>query len=717
MRIELEYVEIRNFFCFGNKWQKVEFARGINLITGFDSNNSKSNGAGKSSFIESIIFGLFGETTKDLNKNQIINWKNKKECEVKICFKKGEDVYVIHRGLKPNFINVYKNDKALDQLSSVVDMQKYIESSLLEIDYDTFVSIIHYNPTTSKSIFNVQKAQKRSFIEKIFGLEMYSEISDKCNKEIAQLNVSVLESEKILELKNRDIEPLKEQTLTLHQNIVKDKKEYKENLDKINEKKNLIKINDDELQTFKNKLELILEKKEKYKESITELTKTKEITNEKVKMIDGKDNGFDVDEYSNIDKEIKELESEYINNTDDLNDKIEEILKNNDDIKNDISKYKLEVTLSKTELSNLLKLESGVCPVCDNKIDKEDLNSKKEEININISEKESLISDLTDKINENNENISSIKTKISKNNKIKDRLDSLKSKHMRLEYEKKEYDLYISNKSLILEMHNEVNNLNEKIKKDKAELEKLEKLEKAVTLKIEEMEKNKSIFDEFEKEIELQKKLLEEKEKRYKEIEDIIQENKNKLIEIKKTIEVEEAKKLEFKEKIEYYDYIKKICKDENVKQYAISNMIPFLSKQVNNYLSEVGFNFYLKFDNWLNVEVKGPGIRDAGFGNLSSGQQKTTNLAMILSFLDISKLQVSSFPDILLLDEILDGAIDSVTLTQMFNIIAKKQKEDNLKLFIVSHRKEINEIGKLDNIYKIEMKDGFSKITKTSAL
>lgn len=717
MRIELEYVEIRNFFCFGNKWQKVEFAKGINLITGFDSNNSKSNGSGKSSFIESIIFGLFGETTKDLNKNQIINWKNKKECEVKICFKRGDDVYVIHRGLKPNFIIVYKNDKALDQLSSVVDMQKYIESSLLEIDYDTFVSIIHYNPTTSKSIFNVQKAQKRSFIEKIFGLEMYSEISDKCNKEISQLNVSLLESEKILELKNRDITPLKEQTISLQQNIIKDKKEYKENLNKINEKKNVIKINDEELLTFKNKLEIIIQKKENYKITITDLNKRKEIIVEKVKMIDGKDNGFNIEEYENTNEKINSLELKYIKDVDHLTDKIEEILKVNDDIKNEISKYKLEITMLKTEFSNLIKLESGICPLCENEIDKEDLNVKKDETEKFILDKENLIVGLNIKINENKENINEIKTDININSKIKDNLDVLKSIFMKLTYEKKEYDLYMLNKSLILEMTEEVDNIINKVNSEKVELEKLEKLEKVVVIKIDEIEKNKSIFNELEKEIEIQNKLLEEKEKKYREIEEIIKSNKDKLIEIRKTIELENKKKLEFKEKIEYYDYIKKICKDENVKQYAISNMIPFLSKQVNNYLSEVGFNFYLKFDNWLNVEIKGPGIRDAGFGNLSSGQQKTTNLAMILSFLDISKLQVSSFPDILLLDEILDGAIDSITLTQMFNIIAKKQKEDNLKLFIVSHRKEINEIGKLDNIYKIEMKDGFSKITKTTAL
>lgn len=45
MKLELISVEFRNFFCFGNRWQKIEFDEGINLITGYNTNTSKSNGS------------------------------------------------------------------------------------------------------------------------------------------------------------------------------------------------------------------------------------------------------------------------------------------------------------------------------------------------------------------------------------------------------------------------------------------------------------------------------------------------------------------------------------------------------------------------------------------------------------------------------------------------------------------------------------------------
>ena len=51
-------------------------------------------------------------------------------------------------------------------------------------------------------------------------------------------------------------------------------------------------------------------------------------------------------------------------------------------------------------------------------------------------------------------------------------------------------------------------------------------------------------------------------------------------------------------EKMEYLKYIKLVLKDDNVKKYAISNIIPYINKFTNEYLSEVGFNFYVTIDN-----------------------------------------------------------------------------------------------------------------------
>lgn len=659
---------------------------------------------------------MFGETTKELNKSQIINWKNKKECEVKISFNKGDSKYIIHRGIKPNFIKLYKNDSLVDQLASNVDMQKYIEDNILEIDYETFVSIIHYNPTTSKSIFNVQKGQKRSFIEKIFGLEMYSDISNRCNKEISTYTSKISDSEKIKELTFNEFMPLNNQIGLIESDIEHDKREYEHNLNKLYEKKKSIYIDTNELEEYESKLKIILNKIDKYEELNLELNKNIDIIKEKILLLNVKDNNFNDDNYKNVGKKLNSLKKLYIEDISEFKSTIENLEKENSSLLSEISNISMEITKLNIELENNNKLCDGVCPLCNNEIDKAELSEKITNCSNKIENNKSDIEKYNEKIKLNKQKIKELKLLIDNNIKVNSEINELKNEFIKLSYEKKEYDNYIENKNKIEKLNEDLVTYNTSIKDNIKEIQKLEKLKDLLETKINVVDLNKKELEKINSEIELQEKLLIEKEKKYVEMQKIIDSNKNKLVEIKRICNEESNKILEYKEEIEYYEYIKRICKDENVKQYAISNMVPFLSRQVNGYLSDAGFNFYLKFDSWLNVEVKGPGIREAGFGNLSSGQQKTTNLAMILSFLDISKMQTSSFPDVLLLDEILDGAIDSITLTQMFNIIAKKQKEDNLKLFIVSHRKEINEIGKIDNIYKIEMQDGFSKISQTES-
>ena len=91
MQIEIESVSIQNFLSFGNQPQVIPFRRGVNLILGRDRDTGRSNGSGKSSVMDSIPYCLFGETHKNIVKEQIINWKNKKNCEVILDFSIGTD--------------------------------------------------------------------------------------------------------------------------------------------------------------------------------------------------------------------------------------------------------------------------------------------------------------------------------------------------------------------------------------------------------------------------------------------------------------------------------------------------------------------------------------------------------------------------------------------------------------------------------------------------
>jgi ABC-type multidrug transport system ATPase subunit len=163
----------------------------------------------------------------------------------------------------------------------------------------------------------------------------------------------------------------------------------------------------------------------------------------------------------------------------------------------------------------------------------------------------------------------------------------------------------------------------------------------------------------------------------------------------------------------DYTNFIKLLCKDENLKQYAISYIIPSLNRKTNSYLSEVDFNFYLMIDKWLDIIVKGPGISNEDYNSLSSGEQRGIDLALQLAFLDIKKMQTTIVPDILFADEILDGSIESENMKKIMKIIRNKQKDENLKVFIISHRKEINDIDDIDNLYMAEKKDGYSILKK----
>lgn len=721
MKLNIKYIEFRNFLCFGNKWQKIELLEGVNLITGANNNTGKSNGSGKSSFLDAIIFALYGNNTKDLTKPSMINWKNKKNCEVKITFLKDNDEYIIHRGLKPNFLKVYKNDLEMDQLAKSLDIQSEIESDIIEMDFDTFISIIHYNSTTSKSIFNVSKSQKRSFIEKLFGLEAYSSISQKCNEKINKLNTNILDIDKDMQFNNKTIEDLSIQNKTFNDDIKQNKDLYIIKIKNIN--KEIFKLNEninknslivDEIQ---NKKTIVQEKLVEYTTNLEIIEKEIYSTSEilKSKNIDNID--FNINDFFEISKKIESF------NIIDKEKELKNILlekelleKELDEINKLITNKKIEESNLKGKLSSIkdFDIKDNKCPLCHSKIEpkkiQEDIKKKKNIIENDIAKISNEILKLN--ITEKKSEISEINIKISNiENQLKQFI-KLKENFIILENKKVIYDIYLKEKENIDLLKNKMSVLTNEKRDILVNIEKYNKIIKSIEVEIEKSFKLQTELSNLQNELNILLNKQQENEKQINKIQEYIENNNNKI----NNYILENDNKLKEKNKnkdiLDYFEYIKKICKDENVKQYAISNLVPYLTNQANGYLTEAGFDFYLKLDSWLNVDIKGPGISEAGYGNLSSGQQKTTNLAMILSFLDICKFQYNIFPDILLLDEVLDGSIDSITLSQMFNIISKKQREDKLKLFIVSHRKEINEVD-VDNIYKVEMTNGFSEIKK----
>jgi len=119
--IIFENIKWKNFLSTGNHFTEVSLNKNnTNLIIG-------SNGAGKSTILDALTFSLFGKPFRKINKAQLINSVNEKDSVVEILFKIGTVEWKIIRGIKPNKFEIYRNGNLLDQKSSAVDQQKWLE--------------------------------------------------------------------------------------------------------------------------------------------------------------------------------------------------------------------------------------------------------------------------------------------------------------------------------------------------------------------------------------------------------------------------------------------------------------------------------------------------------------------------------------------------------------------------------------------------------------
>lgn len=672
-KIVIENVKVKNFLSFGSSVTKFDVKEGINLITGLNKDTGRVNGTGKTSICEAIVWGLYGKTIKDITKDQIVNWKNKKKCSVEVSFSIDENKYVIERGIKPNVLKIFKNEKELDQLSSVVDFQNYLENEILKIDYKTFVTLFHNNPNSFVSIFDIPKAQKRKFLENLFNLEAYSDIKNKINKKLSSIDNAILKN--TTEVSKND-----ERVKSLERNV----SQYDSDIKSID-------VSTSTLLSLKNKLSEIPNDAPSEKD-ITDIEENISNVRKLVEKIN-----LDLAERNS------ELKSHpYTNN---VEEKLEECklkfkgLVLDKDLETKLYEETLEFKVKKESLNkDLVKVSQkgkyedlDNCPICGSKMDNESLRVHK------AQEKERIQKELS-------ELCTNEESKIKEYNKVKQA--NLDYTYYESEIERLTKALEVNNK--FIELMESKKTLTKTYDTYKSSLDSKE-------ARLKEMRElvSKSNKEPILKQIEFEEKKIEERKAQISKLEEY-KGNAISEITLLKSDNVELNKKnTTFSSLKEYYSFIKKLCSDENIKQYAISNIIPIINQKVNHYLSEAGVGFYVKLDGWLDCEIKGPGISNASASSLSGGEKKSLDLALQFALFDITKLKCKNLPNILILDEILDSSVDSKGIENLMNIIKVKQKEDGLACLIVSHRKEIGSFT-IDNKYTIIKSNGYSSIQET---
>ena len=169
--ITFEKIRWKNFLSTGNTFTEVTLngARS-HLIIG-------ANGAGKSTMLDALCFGLFNKPFRKISISQLVNSINEKELVVEIEFSIGTVHYKVKRGRKPNVFEIYRNGKLLDQDAATKDSQKYLEHSVLKLNFKSFTQVVILGSSTFVPFMQLGASVRREVIEDILDIQIFSRMN------------------------------------------------------------------------------------------------------------------------------------------------------------------------------------------------------------------------------------------------------------------------------------------------------------------------------------------------------------------------------------------------------------------------------------------------------------------------------------------------------------------------------------------------------------
>jgi DNA repair exonuclease SbcCD ATPase subunit len=202
----------KNFLSTGNVFTEIDLAKiDTTLIIG-------QNGAGKSTILDALTFGLFGKPFRKINKPQLVNTITQKDCLVEIEFSIGTINYKIVRGIKPNKFEVYQNDSLLNQSAEMKDYQEILEKQILKVNQRSFCQVVVLGSATFQPFMQLSASQRREIIEELLDLQIFTTMNSLLKDKVAYNNESINSTYSEKKLVESKIEMTNEHLKELQQN-------------------------------------------------------------------------------------------------------------------------------------------------------------------------------------------------------------------------------------------------------------------------------------------------------------------------------------------------------------------------------------------------------------------------------------------------------------------------------------------------------------------
>jgi DNA repair exonuclease SbcCD ATPase subunit len=185
MKILFKQLKYKNILSTGNSFTVIPLNdKPSTLISG-------SNGAGKSTLLDAITFALYGKPFRKINKGQLINSINQKDLVVEVTFQIGPNNYQIRRGIKPNFLEIWKNGTLVNQDAASRDYQTYLEKNILNLNYKSFNQIVVLGSATYVPFMELPAHARREIIEDLLDIQVFSTMNNLLKEKVSNNKVDI----------------------------------------------------------------------------------------------------------------------------------------------------------------------------------------------------------------------------------------------------------------------------------------------------------------------------------------------------------------------------------------------------------------------------------------------------------------------------------------------------------------------------------------------
>ena len=193
--ITFQKIRWKNFLSTGNQFTEIDFEEyNTNLIIG-------TNGAGKSTMLDALTFVLFNKPFRKINKPQLVNAQNERDCLVEIEFEINTRQYLVRRGIKPNVFDIVVNGTELHREADDRAMQRVLEDNILKVNYKSFTQIVILGSSTFVPFMQLTTANRREVIEDLLDIRIFSAMSNLIKDKIREKK----EQTKSLDLKKTNL--------------------------------------------------------------------------------------------------------------------------------------------------------------------------------------------------------------------------------------------------------------------------------------------------------------------------------------------------------------------------------------------------------------------------------------------------------------------------------------------------------------------------------